>query len=265
MSYDQFGLWLNNRNLLNKLNDSTLISKQNEIISFFGGFREIINLCMKNAFTIDLRKHQQLFILINKFKEEQNKQLLQTSLQNKIIKRNKSSLLHASDIGISIIFTFLNEYDHISLQNTCATLTIIGRRKESCSPLPLHSKLIKRFEFQHKLSYIMNRIKSNHYNDWEKAIDMFDNCHISCYSFEALCHSGLIPVFMSLCRNCMIDYPQISAEILGLFYERFYLYTSDISVTIFIKHNIFQLLLDIIVNCDEYKLFQQCVFIFKMC
>eukprot|EP01084_Bolivina_argentea_P077467 140505_1 len=70
---DQFGLWLTNRYILTQLNDNTLQLKTQTIIEFFGGIRRFLILIIQKPYTINLMQHQNLQIILNKFKIKQRK------------------------------------------------------------------------------------------------------------------------------------------------------------------------------------------------
>eukprot|EP01084_Bolivina_argentea_P076800 139232_1 len=256
MSSDQFALWLNNRELFNELTDDTLQMKQHEIIEFFGGFRTMINLCLSHQFTMDLPNHQQLFILLNQFANQQNQQMSTKSIENtQIIKTNTSNLLYVSDINISLIFNHLNTKDHISFQRACKTLTIIGRRKESFNDK--HCRFLHTYRFQHKLSYITNCIQSENVNDWEKAICVtkqvidLDYKKTTMTNVNTICCSGLISSFVALTRKCMLINPKMSGNILSLLYDNLmYCEIKNMFINTFLKCNIFELLKDVIINCN---------------
>eukprot|EP01084_Bolivina_argentea_P137566 242287_1 len=249
MSSDQFALWLENRQLFKQLTNDTLESKQNEIISFFGGFRSMINLCLSHQFSIDLPTHQQLFILLNDFANQQNSENTNICAKS-ITTTNKSNLLTLlSDISISSIFTFLNQNDHISFQKVCKTLTVIGRRKESFNITNVqHNKFICMHQFQHKLPYVINWIASDNPHDWNKAINATKNIlPINKNYINVLCHSGIIPSFLTLVRKCMINHMDIAANILSLLFHNL---LNAQTMNTLIKNDIFKLLKDIISNCN---------------
>eukprot|EP01084_Bolivina_argentea_P137567 242289_1 len=248
MSSDQFALWLENRQLFKQLTNDTLESKQNEIISFFGGFRSMINLCLSHQFSIDLPTHQQLFILLNDFANQQNSENTNICAKS-ITTTNKSNLLTLlSDISISSIFTFLNQNDHISFQKVCKTLTVIGRRKQSLNDQ--HETFIRMHQFQHKLPYVIHCINSDSVNDWKKAINVaIDILPTDTNSTltKVICHSGIISSFLTLVGKCMINHIHIAVDILYLLFHNL---LKAQTMNTFIKHDIFKLLKDIISNCN---------------
>eukprot|EP01084_Bolivina_argentea_P137564 242285_1 len=245
MSSDQFALWLENRQLFKQLTNDTLESKQNEIISFFGGFRSMINLCLSHQFSIDLPTHQQLFILLNDFANQQNSENTNICAKS-ITTTNKSNLLTLlSDISISSIFTFLNQNDHISFQKVCKTLTVIGRRKESINDK--NNFISHALEFPHKLSFITNCIQSENPTHWRKSIIVTKQVIPvnDMKNVDIIRYSGIIQSFLTLCKKSMTTNPKISIDILDLLLNN--LLNTD-TMNIFIKYNFFSLLKDTISN-----------------
>eukprot|EP01084_Bolivina_argentea_P248528 415745_1 len=72
--YDQFGLWLNNQLILQDLNEDELESNIKPISAIFGGFAQMIKICMdsEDCYKLKLQQHQQLFTFLNSIKEEQS-------------------------------------------------------------------------------------------------------------------------------------------------------------------------------------------------
>eukprot|EP01084_Bolivina_argentea_P098843 177686_1 len=145
-NYDQFALWLNNRLLLDELTDNDLHSQCAQIYELFGGFKEMIKLCIGKVHSSKLQKHQTLFKLLSDIKEE-------SELDNSsVIKLNS---MHND--AISHIFTFLPGRDHGRLMKSCRRLAIIGRRKYSCFNKNVSSHLL----LIHRLPHFKNLLKSN--------------------------------------------------------------------------------------------------------
>eukprot|EP01084_Bolivina_argentea_P167483 290668_1 len=265
MSTDQFGLWLNNSRLFNQLNDDTLKSKQCEIISFFGGFREVINLCMKHQFNINLLKHQKLFQLLISFKTEQeNKLYEQNQLNTELIteetieiKESESKpliLLDLHDICISNIFTYLQQSEHFSLQKSCKSLTIIGRKKESFRINPIDHSYIdfgNYLQIEHKLSYIITHFQSNNIKHWDKAYNVFKTLSWTNKDSSKikLINSGIIQTLFSLCNitNANNKNTNICQRILEHLFE----IDSIPSRNAFIKHGIFKIIKTFIRDIED--------------
>eukprot|EP01084_Bolivina_argentea_P167484 290670_1 len=259
MSTDQFGLWLNNRKLFNQLNGDTLKAKQCEIISFFGGFRELINLCMKYQFNIHLPKHQKLFKLLVSFKHQQEQKLYEQNKANKtieIIENNSKPfvLLDLHDICISNIFTYLQQSEHFSLQKSCKSLTIIGRKKESFRINPIDHCYIdfgNYLEIEHKSAYIITNFESDNFNHWNKALDMLKTVDVGNKSQRIkFIHSGIIPILLNLCTETNSN---LCTETNAMFHYIYHAYimNSNVFGNTFIKHGILQIIKRFIINITD--------------
>ena len=165
MASDQLSAWLTNLELLNQLTDATLLSKRDEIVSFFGGFRKMIALCLRDQNTLDLLQQRQLFPLFDSFKNKQIEKSNQLQAKSEDVDSDTTlaatepnqtaPFLNMHDIAISVIFTHLNQRDHFSLQLLCRRLTIIGRNRASYRISPNNLKV------EHQLANIMDKLQSD--------------------------------------------------------------------------------------------------------
>eukprot|EP01084_Bolivina_argentea_P209282 356520_1 len=123
MSGDQFSLWLLNRDLFDHLTEETLQSRQNTIISSFGGFRAMFLLCMSHHHNLDLLQHRKLHKLLNSITSQQNHKSCLQPLNNTNITESLPavtttnvnpdplSMHDVHDVCVSIVFTFLSKSD----------------------------------------------------------------------------------------------------------------------------------------------------------
>ena len=118
-NYDQFALWLSNRKLIDNL-EAILNEHQDAIIEAFGGFKEMVKLCLSAPNNINLFQHQDLFQLFSDI-----------AINDSVACPTNTPLLSMNDNSISSVFKFLPAIDHQHLQQTCRELAIIGRHKES--------------------------------------------------------------------------------------------------------------------------------------
>ena len=177
MASDQLSAWLTNRALIDQLTDATLLSKQDEIISFFRGFRDVIALCLRHKNTLELRRCS---VLLNAFKKEQTEKATQSknvhgeqadsaTMLTDVEPRPAAPFLDLYDTAISMIFTHLDQHEHCGLQRACRLMTISGRKKTSYRiKLDDHSHICfgHHLEMEHKLASILDKLQSRPWFFW---------------------------------------------------------------------------------------------------
>ena len=204
MSSDHLSAYLMNRDLIARLDDTTLLSKQEEIISFFGGFRETLRLCMKQMNTLDLIQQRRLSSLLNTFKKEQDKNNESDTTNDAPL-----SLLNLHDIAISMVFTYLKTAEHASLQRACRSLTVIGRKRESYlividADKPINIHIGDRLCVEHKLASlnILDKLQSDNEEKVEHAVRAVLRLNNELDSnLDQLIHSGIISLFLQVCLS----------------------------------------------------------------
>eukprot|EP01083_Nonionella_stella_P171464 585805_1 len=217
MSGDQFSLWLLNRDLFDHLTEETLQSRQNTIISSFGGFRAMFLLCMSHHHNLDLLQHRKLHKLLNSITSQQNHKSCLQPLNNTNITESLPavtttnvnpdplSMHDVHDVCVSIVFTFLSKSDHISLQKTCKSMTIIGRKKDSFRIVD-HSYISfgVHLTAEHKLSYIVDHLKSKHLDSTKgmrMLLSLFNDSSavvLRGHVLQSVLHSGILPLLFRL-------------------------------------------------------------------
>eukprot|EP01084_Bolivina_argentea_P104386 186917_1 len=164
-SFDPFGIWLSNINLLNSMNDEAIQSNILKIVAALGGVVNMIKICLANQDNMNLTQQRQLFNCLSDVKETSKKIQIDAS---------PSNLVSINDISISSIFTFLNKKDHFNLQKTSIKLSIVGRKRESFVIDPVTRNYVNfghHLELVHKLPNCMQLISSNNITQQQKAIN----------------------------------------------------------------------------------------------
>eukprot|EP01084_Bolivina_argentea_P312322 540714_1 len=107
---DPFHVWIKTKHDLNAMNDEEFKSIENEILQLFNGVKGLINLALKNQYTVDYNKLIQL------------SQTIQNNSDGMDDEKHENSLLSISDNSLSHIYSFLSIIDQINLLKTNSVL-----------------------------------------------------------------------------------------------------------------------------------------------
>eukprot|EP01084_Bolivina_argentea_P013356 25034_1 len=205
-NFDQFSLWLNNRLLLDEIDEDNLNAHASEIFKFFGGFKELIKHRIGTTYESQLQTEQNLFQLLSDIKsEEESNNILTITLDT----------MHTDPM--SHIFTFLSHKDHCALMRSCRNLTITGRKKHSCfnKNTPPHLQLI------HSLPHFKTILRSDNIQQQE---DVMNSINKICFEgrkdktrAKILACQSNITLDIFRCFEISSNYPLSSINALKLY------------------------------------------------
>ena len=107
---EHFKLWIKSKHELNSLNDDEYKQIEPDLLKYFGGTRNLINIILKDKYNLNYVQLNELSEIIENYKYNNNKQ--QSSDKNSTI-----NLLSISNNSLSKICEFLTKKDAFNLQS----------------------------------------------------------------------------------------------------------------------------------------------------